>query len=186
MANLSEKRLTFISNVLTNLRNLNGDNMQRINDVVNQIKTIMTDQSISQTSIVSALDGKCARNTILTFFKGDADCKLSTLLMILTAVGADLRIDTERSREAIMSGDIATYRNEAAALRTACADAEAARDAIQERYSELIDKNTALTKTIEKQQEIIFKYVERMERAENALYRKDERIVELSKRLDIW
>lgn len=178
---------------LTDLRNLNGEDMQQIGNIVNELKMIMQGGNISQTSIVSALDGKCARNTVLTFFKGGEDCKLSTLLMILDACGVELRLETERSREAIMAGDIAAYRTETEEMRQELDETRKTRDFLQSRYEELIDKNTILTKSIEKQQSQIEKYMERMERAENALYeansdirRKDARIVELSKFCKKW
>ena len=167
--------------------------MQRIDFIISELKTIMQDSDISQTSIVSLLDGKCARNTILSFFKGDADYRLSTLLMILDACGVDLRLETERSKQAILSGDISEYRVEAEKMRTDLDEATSNRDFYKSRYEELIDKNTSLTKTIEKQQAQIEKYMERMEHAEEALYssnadsrRKDEKIVELLKALGKW
>ena len=182
-----------MTTTFTYLESLGDTSMQRIYDVVSQIKMIMQSNDISQNSVINTLDGKCTRNTILTFFKGDADCKLSTLMMILAAVGADMRIDTERSREAIISGDISEYRSETEALRTAYKELEAEKDAIQNRYSELIDKNTALTTTIEKQQKMIEQFTERMAKANEALYdavkdirRKDARIVELSKEAKKW
>ena len=165
---------------------LNGDNMQQIRDIVSQLRAIMQDNNISQNALVNALDGKCAKNTILTFCKGDADCKLSTLLMVLDACGVELRLDTERSREAIMAGDIAAYRTETERLRAEVEKRTADKDALQARYDELIDKNTKLTSTIEKQQGQIDRYMTRMEKAENEIYsalsdirRKDAKIVEL-------
>ena len=167
--------------------------MQKIDALVNELKTIMQDSSISQTSIVSLLDGKCARNTILSFFKGDADCRLSTLLMILDACGVELRLETERSKQAILSGDISEYRVEAENMRSELADVTSNRDFYKGCYEELIDKNTSLTNTVEKQQAQIEKYMMRMEHAEEALYssnadarRKDEKIVELLKALGRW
>lgn len=167
--------------------------MQQIEKIVSELKTIMQDADISQNKIINALEDKCSRNTILTFFKGDSDCKLSTFLMILQACGADLRIDTERSREAIMSGDIASYRTEIEQLRLDLQKVEADREYINNRYTELIEKNTKLTSTVEKQQNIIDRYMQRMEKSENAIYdalenirRKDARIVELSRECNKW
>ena len=178
----------------SNLYNHSGDiDMQKIDFIVSELKTIMQSSDISQNSIISALDGKCARNTILSFFKGDADCKLSTLLMILDACGVDLRFETERSREAIIAQDISDYRKEADILRSELDSAAADRDFYKSRYEELINKNTALTGIVEKQQTQIEKYMERMEHAEEALYssnadarRKDAKIVELLKALEKW
>ena len=92
-----------------------------------------------------------------------------------------------------MSGDIASYRTEAESLRSEVDATKKDLDFFKGRYEELIDKNTALTKTVEKQQAQIEKYMQRMENADNALYaaqddvrRKDARIVELSKKLDMW
>lgn len=192
-----------------------GDiDMQQIGSIVDELKTIMNDSSISQTHIVNALDNKCSKNTILTFFKGDSDCKLSTLLMILDACGANLRIDTERSKESILAGDIASYRTDAENLRSELEHTEAEKKYFQDRFDELVNKNTSLAETIDKQQEtidkqqetidkqqaaigkqqaIIDKYMLRMEEAEKALYavnadcrRKDARIVELSKECNKW
>ena len=167
--------------------------MQQIDNLVNELKTIMQSADISVNQLVRVLESKCAKNTILTFLKGDSDCKLSTFLMILDAVGADMRIDTERSKEAIMSGDIASYRLEAESLRVELQKAEEGKDYFKGKYEELAEKNTQLTETTNKQQKTIEKYMERMERAENALYdanenikRKDARIVELSKLCDKW
>lgn len=168
--------------------------MQRIDSLISELKMIMQSGDISQTWLVNALRDKCSRNTILTFLnKDDADPKLSTLLMILDACGVELRLDTERSKEAIMSGDITSYRTEAEALRSELDAVKKDLDFFKSRYEELIDKNTALTKTVEKQQAQIEKYMIRMENADNALYaaqedvrRKDARIVELSKKLDMW
>ena len=107
--------------------------------------------------------------------------------------GAELRIETEKSREAILSGDIASYRAEADQLRSDAAKAEEDRDFYKSRYEELIEKNTILTKSIEKQQKQIEKYMERMENAENALYsanadirRKDAKIVNLLEKMGKW
>lgn len=167
--------------------------MQRIDGIVNELKTIMQDGSISVTSIVNALGEKCSRNTILTFFKGDSDCKLSTLLMILDACNADLRIDTERSRESILSGDIASYRNDIEQLRKQLDALSEEKDYLSTRYDEVIAKNAQLTTTVEKQQATIERYMSRMEKSENAIYdalenirRKDARIVELSRECNKW
>lgn len=193
IANFYGKRLTVLCSELKNLQNLSGDDMQRINEIVSELKTIMQDTGISQTSVVSALDGKCARNTILTFLKGGEDCKLSTLLMILDACGVELRLDTERSKEAILSGDIAAYRTEVEQMRTELDKETSDKEFYKSRYEELIDKNTSLTNTIAKQQSQIERYMDRMEKAENALYaanddvrRKDAKIVELLKEAKKW
>lgn len=173
--------------------NLSEVTMQKIDSIVNELKNIMQSNNISQNSIINALDGKCARNTILSFFKGDADCKLSTLLMIIDACGVELRLETERSRQAILNRDIAEYRDEAEKLRSEVEEIGKDRDFYKARYEELIAKNTALTGIVEKQQGQIERYMSRMEHAEEALYssnadarRKDERIVELSKQLGKW
>ena len=168
--------------------------MQKIESIVAELKTIMQNNGITQTRIVTTLDGWCSRNTIINFLnKDDADPKLSTLLLILDACGVELRLDTERSREALISGDIAAYREEMEASRSSLESAKKDLEFFKSRYEELIDKNTALTKTVEKQQAQIEKYMQRMENADNALYasqedvrRKDARIVELSKKLDMW
>lgn len=167
--------------------------MQRIELIVSELKTIMESNNISQNSIINALSGKCSRTTILSFFKGDKDCKLSTLLMVMDACRTELRFDTEKSREAILSGDISAYRAESESLRSDLDKANKDVDFYKSRYEELIDKNTILTKSIEKQQMQIEKYMQRMEKAENALYladddkrRKDAKIVELLKMLEKW
>ena len=173
--------------------NFNEVPMQKIDSIVSELKSIMQDSDISQTSVVSSLDGKCARNTILSFFKGDADCRLSTLLMILDACGVDLRLETERSKQAILSGDISEYRVESEKMRADLAETTADRDFYKSRYEELIDKNTTLTETVSKQQGQIERYMQRMEHAEEAMYsavddsrRKDAKIVELLKALGKW
>lgn len=171
-----------------------GALMQRIDNFISELKMIMQDSGISQTKLVGILDGKCARNTVLGFFsKSDPDPRISTFLMILDACGVEMRLETERSREALMSGDIAAYREETERLRTDLAKSEESLSFFKSRYEELIDKNTALTLTVEKQQAQIEKYMQRMENAENALYaaqenisRKDARIVELSKKIGLW
>ena len=167
--------------------------MQKIDFIVNELKTIMQNNDISQNAVINLLNGKCAKNTIISFFKGDADCKLSTLLMILDACGVDLRLETERSRQAIMSGDIAEYRAETEKLRSELSKVTDENEHYKGRNEELISKNTSLTNTIEKQQTTIETYMRRMERAEEALYssnadarRKDEKIVELLKAAGKW
>lgn len=161
-------------------------NMQDINNVVAQIKTIMQASGYSQNALINALDGKVARNTISAFLRGEADCKVSTLLLMLDALRADLRIDTEMSKEAIASGDISGYRIEAQALRDEIADAGEKLRAANERIADLQSKNEKLTNTIESQQHTINRYIERMDRAEQNIDRKDQRIVELSQRLGLW
>ena len=164
-----------------------GIDMQRIDNIINQLRTIMQDNGISTNRIVNLLDGKCARNTVLAFFnKGEADPKLSTLLMILDACGVDLRLETERSREAILSGDIASYRADLEQARAELDKAKADADFYKSRYEEVSEKNTALTNTVAKQQSQIDRYIDRMEKAEDAIYRKDARIVELSKLCNKW
>lgn len=172
---------------------LSGVTMQQIDKIINELKAIMQNTDISQTALVTMLDGKCARNTVLSVMKGEADPRLSTFLMLLDAVGVELRLDTERSKEAILSGDIAEYRAEAERLRAELEAANSRRDYLQERYDELIEKNTTLTTSVGKQQAQIEKYMERMERAENALYaaneniaRKDAKIVELLSKSGKW
>ena len=167
--------------------------MQKIDTIVNELKTIMLSSDISQTAVVNLLDGKCARNTILSFYKGDADCKLSTLLMILDACGVELRFETERSKQAIIAQDISDYRDEAEKLRTEIAALTSSIENYKARNEELAVKNKSLTTSVEKQQTQIEKYMERMERAEDALYksnddcrRKDEKIVKLMKDLGKW
>lgn len=168
--------------------------MQRIDNIISELRMIMQSNDITQTWLVNTLKEKCSRNTILTFLnKDDADPKLSTFLMILDACGVELRLYTERSRESLLSGDIAAYRAETAQLREELEKMKESLTFFKSRYEELIDKNTALTSTIEKQQAQIEKYMNRMENAENALYaahenisRKDARIVELSKKLKLW
>ncbi len=85
-----------------------------------------------------------------------------------------------------MAGDIAAYRTETERLRAEVDTLTSEKDALQYRYDELIDKNTKLTSTIEKQQGQIDRYMTRMEKAENEIYsaladirRKDAKIVEL-------
>ena len=173
-----------------------GNTMQKIDSIIAELKMIMQNNDITQTKIVNILDGKCARNTILTFFKGDhgeTDPRLSTLLMILDACGVQLRLETERSREAILSGDIAAYRAEVEQMRSELEEIKKSRDFLQERYTELIEKNTTLTNAVEKQQGQIERYMLRMEKAENALYdandnikRKDAKIVELLEKYGSW
>lgn len=170
-----------------------SNEMQKTENLVNELRMIMSDGGITQTKIVNALEAKCARNTVLGFFKGDGDPRLSTLLMILDACGVELRLETERSRAAIMAGDIAAYRAEIEEKRAALEKTERDRDFFKARYEELIEKNTALTQSIAKQQTQIETYMTRMQRAEEALYstqddirRKDARIVELSKQLGKW
>ena len=170
--------------------------MQRIDNIINELKMIMQKNGISQSAIVNLLDGRCARNTILNVFKGDkndSDPRLSTFLMILDACGVELRLDTERSKEAILSGDIAEYRAEVERIRAELEAVKSRRDYLQERYDELIDKNTTLTNSVGKQQAQIEKYMERMEKAENALYaanedarRKDAKISELLSKGGQW
>lgn len=172
----------------------NAKVMQRIDGIISELKMIMQESGITQTGIVTMLDGKCSRNTIISFFnKSETDPRLTTLLMILDACGVKLRLDTERSREAIISGDIEAYRTETEALRTELEKTQSSLEFFKSRYEELIDKNTVMTRTIDKQQAQIEKYMTRMENAENAIYdanedirRKDARIVELSKKLGIW
>lgn len=179
---------------ITDYENHFGEtDMQKIDSIVNELKNIMQDTDITQTALVSLLDGKCARNTILSLFKSDADCRLSTFLMILDACGVDLRLETERSKQAILSGDISDYRVEAEQMRSDLTAAIEDRDFYKTRYEELIDKNTALTNTVEKQQTTIETYMRRMEHAEEALYssnadvrRKDAKIVELLTELGKW
>lgn len=182
-----------MNSLLTDYINEGDIEMQHIDNIVKELKTIMQDNGISQNQVVNALDSKCSRNTILNFFKADADCKLSTLLMILEACGADLRIETERSKEAIMSGDIASYRAEIEQLRSQLNAVTADKNFFVNRYTEISEKNTQLTSTLEKQQNIIDRYMVRMENSENALYqamdslkRKDARIVELQKECNKW
>lgn len=182
-----------MSDKLNHIVYFTGAEMKKIDNIVRQIRTIMETNSISQNFIVAAADGKCSRSTILNFLKGDGDCKMSTFLLILDIIGAELRIDTEMSKEAILSGDIAEYRTQAEQNREKILEFEKENELLQDRYNELIEKNTVLTQTVGKQQTQIEKYMERMEKAENALYeansnikRKDERIVELSQRLNIW
>ena len=184
---------------LNQLSQYEGSSMQQINSIVGQLRAIMQDGGISQTHIINVLDGKVARNTVLSFFK-DADCKLSTLLMILDACGVDLRLETELSRAAIMNDDISAYRQKADEASNKLKEEQDKCSYIQQRNKELTDKNASLTRTvsdqqtqidkmqsqIDKMQSQIEKYMERMEKAENALYlsnadcrRKDAKIVEL-------
>lgn len=173
-------------NVFANLQSLNGEIMKQIESIVNQIRTIMKSNGISQNFIINATDGKCSRATIINFLSGQMDCKMSTLLIILEVIGAQLRIETEMSKEALLAGDISAYREKTERLRMELAAVTESRDFFKSRYEELIDKNTALTATVEKQQNQIERYMARMERAEDAIYRKDSRIVELSKLCGKW
>lgn len=182
-----------MSNKLTQECQYSEVDMQRIELIVSELKTIMESNNISQNSIISALDGKCSRTTILSFFKGDKDCKLSTLLMVMDACRTELRIDTEKSKEAILSGDIAEYRAESEQLRSELDKVNNDIEFYKKRYEELIEKNTILTDTVSKQQQQIEKYMQRMENAENALYktnedirRKDAKIVQLLEQLGKW
>lgn len=175
-----------MQNGFANLQNLNGDDMQEIKNLTQQISTIMKDNGISQTFIVNALDGKCSRMTILNLFKGDGDFKVSTLLMVLDVIGAELRLETEKSREAIMAGDIAVYRVENEQLRTELDKERSANAVLTSRVDDLQASNARLTATVESQQQTINRYIERMDRAEQRLDSKDERIEELSRRLGIW
>lgn len=175
-----------MSNIMNYENNFGESTMQKIDFIVNELKAIMQSTDISQNAVINLLNGKCAKNTIISFFKGDADCKLSTLLMILDACGVDMRFETERSRQAILSGDIAEYREEAERLRAEIESTIKDKSFYKERYEELIDKNTSLTETVSKQQAQIERYMQRMEHAEEAMYsavddsrRKDAKIVEL-------
>lgn len=163
-----------------------GEIMKQIDNLIQQIKTIMQVNGISQRFVIASAEGRCSRSTILNFFKGDGDCKMSTFLLVLEIIGAKLHIETEMSKEALMAGDISEYRAKIDLLSEQLSEVSSARDTLQIRYNELIDKNTALTRTLEKQQEQIDRYIERMDRAEQNIERKDKRIVELSQRLNIW
>ena len=175
-----------MENEFTYLQNLNGDNMQEIKNIVDQINMIMRDGNISQNSVVNALEGKCARATVLNIFKGEGDFKLSSLLMVLEVIGVDLRLETEKSREAIMAGDIAAYRVDNEKLRSDLEKERSANAVLNARVNDLQASNVRLTGTVESQQQTINRYIERMDRAEQRLDSKDERIVELSRRLGIW
>lgn len=179
----------------------NDKTMQKIDAIISELKMIMQNNNITQTRLVTMLDGWCSRNTVLNFLnKEDADPRLSTLLLILDACGVKLRLETERSKEALMSGDIESYRVECEQIRAKLEETQTDLEFFRSRYNELIEKNTSLTEAINRQQGVIEKqqgqierYMLRMENAENAIYeahgdirRKDARIVELSKKLDLW
>lgn len=168
--------------------------MQKIDSIISELKMIMQENDLSQTWLVNTLKDRCSRNTITTFLnKEETDTRLSTLLMILDACRVELRLETERSREAMIRGDIAAYREETEKLRAALELSDKDLQFFRGRYEELIEKNTELTKMVSKQQDQIEKYMARTEKLETSnaasqedIRRKDARIVELSKKLGIW
>lgn len=175
-----------MQNQFADLQNLNGGTMQEIKDIITQINMIMHDGGISQTSVVNALDNKCSRVTILNLLKGDGDFKMSTLMMVLDVIGVTLRLETEKSREAIMAGDIAVYRTETEHLRTDLESVCSERDAALSRVVELQEQVKKLTGIADSQQHVINRYIERIDAYEQRNDRKDDRIEALEKRLGIW
>lgn len=178
--------LTPVINQTDNFDTIGDGNMQDIQNLVSQIKAIMADSGVSQTALVNLLDGKCSRATILSILREDSDFRVSTLLLLLDVLGVDFHLQTEKSRQAILAGDIAAYRTETEQIRADLESVTSRRDYLQERYDELLDKNTSLINTVSKQQSQIDRFMERMEKAENALYaanedarRKDAKISEL-------
>ena len=108
---------------------------------------------------------------------------METFVDFANACETDLILETEGSKRAELQGDIADFRLEYLAK---CEELEKANAEIA-RLKELHDVQLAkLTSTLEKQQDTIEHYIVRMEKAEDAMYRKDARIVELSKACGLW
>lgn len=129
---------------------------------------------------------KCNRTgaAIKKLTEEDANPTVSTLNGILPAVGASLEILTDEDRVKLESYDIMIEKMKALEqLR----DIQTSRiETLDEEIRKRDERTSELLQTISKQQDTIYAYIHRMESREQAIDRKDARIVELEKRLGIW
>lgn len=129
---------------------------------------------------------KCNRaaDSLKKLSGADSNPTVSTLDSVLPAVDASLEIVTAEQREWLDKMDVINERLkyyeqlcEIQRARIETFDAETENHTAHEKE---------LMQTIKHQQEVIDTYIQRMYSREQAIDRKDARIVELSKRLGIW
>lgn len=114
----------------------------------------------------------------------DSNPTAATLSSILAPLGASLEVITVERLEQLNSVDSLIERVNA--LEELCEIQRSRIEKLDEESTMYDEKTKELMETIKKQQSTIDTYIQRMYSREQAIDRKDARIVELEKRLGIW
>lgn len=161
--------------------------MVKMSNLLSQLVAIREQAGVSVGQILVRTGNKYSKTTVTNFFQNKtANPNMETFVDMANACGANVILETADSKRAEMLGDIEDLRLEYSAKIEELAKVNGELERLRALYDEQTKQSTKLTATIDKQQDTIDHYIIRMEKAEEAIYRKDERIVELSKRLGIW
>lgn len=129
---------------------------------------------------------KCSRpaDSMKKLSAADANPTIATLDSVLSVVDASLEIVTNEQREWLDKMDVIKER--ISSLENLCEIQKKRIETFDTETEKHSDHERELMGTIKHQQEVIDTYIQRMYAREQAIDRKDARIVELSKRLGIW
>lgn len=121
---------------------------------------------------------------IKKLFEADANPTVATLDSVLPSIGASLYILTDEEAELLNSANVMEEKIQS--LERLCEIQRARIETFDEETKKHNEHEKELMQTIKHQQDVIDTYIQRMYAREQAIDRKDARIVELSKRLGIW
>lgn len=121
---------------------------------------------------------------IKKLFEADANPTVATLDSVLPAVGASLYILTDE--EAALLNSASILEEKVASLEHLCEIQRSRIETFDAETQKHSDHEKELMQTIKQQQETINTYIQRMYAREQAVDRKDARIVMLEKALGIW
>ncbi len=121
---------------------------------------------------------------IKKLFEADANPTVATLDSVLPAVGASLYILTDEEAELLNSAKV--LEEKVAALERLCEIQQSRIETFDAETQKQSDHEKELMQAIKQQQETINTYIQRMYAREQAVDRKDARIVQLEKALGIW
>lgn len=121
---------------------------------------------------------------IKKLFEADANPTVATLDSVLPSLGASLFILTDEEAELLNSAKV--LEEKVASLERLCEIQQSRIETFDSETQKQSDHEKELMQAIKQQQETINTYIQRMYAREQAVDRKDARIVQLEKALGIW
>lgn len=161
--------------------------MVNMPNLLSQLVAIKEQSGISVSQILLRTNNKYSKTTVVNFFQNKtANPNMETFVDLANACGADVILQTESSKRAEIRGDVEDIRLEYAEKLEELDRAKAEIKRLRDLHDEQLKQNSELSSAVKKQQDTIDRFISRMEKAEDAMYRKDARIVELSKACGMW
>ena len=121
---------------------------------------------------------------IKKLFEADANPTVATLDSVLPSLGASLFILTDEEAELLNSAKV--LEEKVASLERLCEIQQSRIETFDSETQKQSDHEKELMQAIKQQQDTINTYIQRMYAREQAVDRKDARIVQLEKALGIW